>query len=146
MSTLDPEQRAFAERAESVAEEFAEDAYTWQGDVPWENLRRLAEAEVYCPSISEAYGGQGMSDLATMVLIEAVGRECPDTGWFVYTQCAVAPRAIDLFGSEAVKQRYLPDVAAGESYVSIAISEPDAGSSATGQRPGSVESPSPTPS
>lgn len=132
MSVLDPEQQAFAERAESVAEEFTDDAYTWRGDVPWENLRRLAEAELYCPSISETYGGQGMSDLATMLLIEAVGRECPDTGWFVYTQCAVAPRAIDLFGSEAIKQRYLPDVAAGESYVSIAISEPEAGSDVGG--------------
>ncbi|MFT4881733.1 MAG: alkylation response protein AidB-like acyl-CoA dehydrogenase [Natronomonas sp.] len=129
---LSAEQRAFTERAETVAEEFVEDAYTWRGDPPWENLQRLAEAGVYCPSIDEAYGGQGMSDLATMLLTEAVGRECPDTGWFVYTQCSVAPRAIDLFGTEAVKERYLPEVTAGESYISIAISEPDAGSDVSG--------------
>ncbi len=128
MAVLNPEQQAFAEHAESVAAEFAEDAYTWQGDPPWENLQRLADANLYCPSLSESYGGQGMSDLAAMLLTEAVGRVCPDTGWFVYTQCSVGPRAIDLFGSESLKQRYLPAVTAGESYVAIAISEPDAGS------------------
>jgi Acyl-CoA dehydrogenases len=102
MAVLNPEQQAFAEHAESVAAEFAEDAYTWQGDPPWENLQRLADANLYCPSISESYGGQGMSDLAAMLLTEAVGRVCPDTGWFVYTQCSVGPRAIDLFGSESL--------------------------------------------
>jgi len=128
MQALTAEQRDFAERAESVAKEFADDAYTWHGDVPWENLQRLAAAELYCPSISEEYGGQGLSDVAAMLLTEAVGRECPDTGWFTYMQCMVGPRAIDLFGSEEVKSEYLPDVTAGESFVSIAISEPEAGS------------------
>ncbi|WP_276274036.1 acyl-CoA dehydrogenase family protein [Haloarcula litorea] len=128
MQALTAEQRDFAERAEAVAAEFADDAYTWRGDVPWENLRRLAEADLYCPSISEEYGGQGRSDVAAMLLTEAVGRACPDTGWFTYMQSMVAPRAIDLFGSEAVKSEYLPDVTAGESFVSIAISEPEAGS------------------
>ncbi|TKX79634.1 acyl-CoA dehydrogenase family protein [Halorubrum sp. SD626R] len=128
MQALTAEQREFAERAEAVAAEFAEDAYTWEGDVPWENLQRLAGADLYCPSISEEYGGQGRSDVAAMLLTQAVGRECPDTGWFTYMQGMVGPRAIDLFGSEAVKEEYLPAVTAGESFVSIAISEPDAGS------------------
>ena len=128
MTTLTADQREYAERAEAVAEEFADDAYTWEGSVPWENLQRLAEADLYCPSISEAYGGQGRSDVAAMLLIEAVGRVCPDTGWFTYMQSMVGPRAIDLFGSEAVKSEYLPAVTAGESFVSIAISEPEAGS------------------
>jgi len=125
---LSSEQRAFVEDAEIVAEAFGENAYTWNGDPPWKNLQKLAKAGVYCPSIDEKYGGQGMSDLAAMLLIEVVSRECPDTGWFVYNQCAIAPRAIDLFGTKAVKNKYLPAVTSGESYISIAISEPDAGS------------------
>jgi hypothetical protein len=128
MRTLTAEQRDFAERAESVAAEFADEAYTWSGDVPWENLQRLAAADLYCPSISTAYGGQGLDDVTAMLLTEAVGRVCPDTGWFTYMQSMVGPRAIDLFGSEAVKEAFLPAVTAGESFVSIAISEPDAGS------------------
>ncbi|WP_075936066.1 acyl-CoA dehydrogenase family protein [Halosegnis longus] len=128
MQALSPELQAYAERVEEVASEFEDEAYTWEGDIPWENLQLLADEGVYCPSIDEAYGGQGMSDLASVVLTEAVSRACPDTGWFVYTQSMVGPRAIDLFGSESVKERYLPGVTAGEDHISIAISEPDAGS------------------
>ena len=128
MTTLTPEQQAFAEHAEAVADEFADDAYSWGGEVPWEKLERLAEEDLYCPSIDKAYGGQGLTDVEALLLIQAVGRACPDTGWFTYMQSMVGPRAIDLFGSEAVKAEYLPAVTAGESFVSIAISEPDAGS------------------
>lgn len=42
----------------------------------------------------------------------------------------VAPRAIDMFGSETAKEQYLPPVCDGESAIAIAISEPDAGSDA----------------
>ncbi len=128
MTNLTTQQRQYAERAESVATEFSDEAYTWHGEVPWNNLARLVEADLYCPSISEKYGGQGLSDLTAMILTEAVGRSCPDTGWFSYMQSMVAPRAIDLFGSEALKEEYLPAVTAGESIISIAISEPEAGS------------------
>ena len=128
MESLSPEERAFAERAEEVAAGFEEQAFSWRGDLPWENMRALADADLLCPSVDERYGGQGMSDLAAVLLVDAVGRVCPDTGWFTYTQSTVGPRAIDLFGSEAVKEKYLPDVTAGEGHVAIAMSEPDAGS------------------
>ncbi|PSQ25500.1 acyl-CoA dehydrogenase [Halobacteriales archaeon QS_9_68_17] len=128
MQVLDREQREFAERAEEVAADFAGEAYTWRGDMPWENMETLADADLLCPSVSAEYGGQGVSDVAAMLVTEAVGRVCPDTGWFTYMQSMVAPRAIDLFGSETVKEQYLPDVTAGEGHVSIAISEPEAGS------------------
>ncbi len=128
MESLTPKQQAFAEEAERVAETFAEEAYTWHGDLPWENTAALADADLLCPSIDERYGGQGLSDLAAVLLVDAVGRVCPDTGWFAYTQSTVGPRAIDLFGGDTVKERYLPAVTAGEGHVAIAISEPDAGS------------------
>jgi hypothetical protein len=128
MESLSPEEQAFAEAAEEVAAGFEEKAFTWRGDMPWENMQALADADLLCPSIDERYGGQGMSDLAAVLLVDAVGRVCPDTGWFTYTQSTVGPRAIDLFGSEEVKEKYLPDVTAGEGHVAIAMSEPNAGS------------------
>lgn len=99
MESLTPKQQAFAEEAERVAATFAEEAYTWHGDLPWENMAALADADLLCPSVDERYGGQGLSDLAAVLLVDAVGRVCPDTGWFAYTQSTVGPRAIDLFGA-----------------------------------------------
>jgi alkylation response protein AidB-like acyl-CoA dehydrogenase len=63
-----------------------------------------------------------------MLTIEAVGRVCPDTAEFLYNQQLVAPRAIEMHGSDALKERYLPGVTAGETVIAIGISEPGAGS------------------
>ena len=128
MTVLTAAHRAYLEDVEAVTAGFGEQAYTWEGALPRENIRALADAGVYCPSIDAAYGGGGHSDLHAILLSEAVARACPDTGWYTYLQCMVGPKAIDLFGSEEVKSAYLPGVTAGEDIISIAISEPDAGS------------------
>jgi alkylation response protein AidB-like acyl-CoA dehydrogenase len=108
--------------------EFAERAFEWEGETPWENVELLAEQGFMGLNIAEAYGGGGMTEYEAMLAIETVGRVCPDTAEFLYTQQMVAPRAIEMFGSEAAKDRYLPPVTAGEDAIAVAISEPEAGS------------------
>lgn len=81
-------------------------------------------------NIDEQYGGGGMSELEAILALEIVGAVCPDTASGLYTQSMVAPRAIEMFGTEAAKQQYLPPVTAGDSAIAIAISEPHAGSDA----------------
>lgn len=63
-----------------------------------------------------------------MFLIETVGEYCPTTADFAYKQLMVGPRSIDMFGSEAAKEKYLSPITRGEDSIAIAISEPDAGS------------------
>jgi len=128
MTVLTAEHRAYLSEVEAVTASFEEQAYTWEGALPRDNIRALADAGVYCPSIDAEYGGGGHSDLHAILLSEAVARACPDTGWYTYLQCMVGPKAIDLFGTDEVKSSYLPGVTAGEDIISIAISEPDAGS------------------
>jgi glutaryl-CoA dehydrogenase len=47
---------------------------------------------------------------------------------FVSVQGSLAMRAIDLFGSDEQKQRWLPSMAAGESIGCFGLTEPDSGS------------------
>lgn len=129
MISLDSEQRMVIEALEDVAEsEFADAAFTWNGETPWENIELLAKQGFLGINIGEEYGGGGMSELDAMLTIEAVGRVCPDTAQFLYEQQMVAPRAVEMFGSEAVKEEYLPPVTSGEGCIAVAISEPEAGS------------------
>lgn len=129
MLSLDPEQRMVVESLDELARaEFAEDAFEWEGETPWRNVELLADRGFLGVNIDEEYGGGGMSELAAMLTIETVGTVCPDTAQFLYEQQMVAPRAIEMFGSEAVKSEYLPKVTAGETCIAIAISEPEAGS------------------
>lgn len=114
---------------EEIAESnFAESAFEWDGETPWENVETLADQGFLGINFAEEYGGGGMSELQAMLVVEAVGAVCPDTAYHLYNQQFVAPRAIEMFGTEAAKAEYLPPVVEGESYISVAISEPHAGS------------------
>jgi hypothetical protein len=122
------EQRMLVDAVQEIAATFEADAFEWQGAPPWENVERLADHGFVGVNIDESYGGGGMSELEAILVTEAVGSVCPDTAELLMNCSLVAPRAIEMFGTEAVKERYLPPVVAGESFVAIAMSEPEAGS------------------
>ena len=133
MLILNAERRMLVESVGEIAEsEFAERAGTWQGAKPWPNLELLADRGYLGVSLPEEYGGGGMSEFDAILLQETVGRVCPDTAYALPDMGA--PRAVAMFGSEAVKERYLPPVCAGEDHVAIAISEPEAGSDVPSMR------------
>lgn len=129
MISLTEEQRMMVDSLETLVEnEFDDKAFDWQGETPWENIELLADRGYLGVNIGTKYGGGGMSELAAILTIETVGTVCPDTAQFLYEQQMVAPRAIEMFGTEAAKEKYLPPITAGEDSVAIAISEPEAGS------------------
>jgi len=129
MLSLSAEQRMLVDSLSELAEnEFADRAFDWDGETPWENVELLADRGFLGVNVDMEYGGGGFSELEAILSIETVGRVCPDTAQYLYEQQMVAPRALEMFGSEAVKEEYLPGVTAGEDVIAIAISEPEAGS------------------
>jgi glutaryl-CoA dehydrogenase len=76
----------------------------------------------------EGHGCAGMSPLQYGLLLEEL--EYGDSGLrsFVSVQGSLSMRAIDLFGSEQQKQRWLPDMAAGKRIGCFGLTEPDSGS------------------
>jgi len=80
-----------------------------------------------CMSMPEAYGGSGADRLFSMVLIEEQARiNNSSLGWGLHSEI-VAPYLLN-YGNDALKQKYLPKMAAGEMIGAIAMSEPGAGS------------------
>ena len=131
MIALDEEQRMIVQMLSDLADrEFAEQACAWNGEFPWANVELLADKGFVGINLPEEYGGGGMTELEAILAVETVGQVCPDTANALYGQSMVAPRAIDMFGTEQAKEQYLPPVCAGESALAIAISEPHAGSDA----------------
>lgn len=129
MIQLTGEQRMLVDEWERIArQEFAQDAYTWDGETPWENLELLADRGYLGVNLPEEYGGGGLSEFEVALQIDAIGQVCPDTMNALREQSMNAPRTIAMFGSEAVKEQYLPIVTGGEALIVIAISEPGAGS------------------
>jgi acyl-CoA dehydrogenase len=77
--------------------------------------------------IKESYGGSGMGLLACCLVMEEFWAVDAGMGSAVLSTIFGAD-IIDLFGTEAQKQTYLPKLAAGELIMGTAITEPDAGS------------------
>lgn len=128
MYAFDTERQAIVEVVNELSPELADRAFTWEEEFPWENLALLSEHGLLGLNIAEEYGGGGLTEHEAVLAVEAVGEVCPDTAELLMNCSLVAPRAIEMFGSEAVKDAYLPPVMDGEKFISIAMSEPGAGS------------------
>ena len=90
----------------------------------WDELGRNGYLGVNIP---EAYGGGGMgiSELA-LVLEELCAHGCPLLVRVVSP--AICGSVLATFGSDELKERWLPGLATGEVKMAFAITEPDAGS------------------
>ena len=89
--------------------------------------RKAGENGFLCPSMPAEYGGAGADKLYSVVLMEEQARaNCSSLGFGLHSEI-VAPYLL-AYGSEALKQKYLPKMASGEMVSAIAMSEPGAGS------------------
>ncbi len=73
-------------------------------------------------AIPEEYGGAGFSFLELAVLLEEMGRAVFPAPFL--STVVMAANTILLAGSEAQKQAWLPGIAAGDTIVSVALTEP----------------------
>jgi alkylation response protein AidB-like acyl-CoA dehydrogenase len=93
----------------------------------WEAFEALRSLELTALSYPEQYGGSGASLVDQAIVTEELAAACASTSlMFLISKLGMLP--VLNFGSEAVKQRYIPRIAAGESQASYALSEADAGS------------------
>ncbi len=102
---------------------------------PWEFYRALAENGWIGIAIPEAYGGSGMGiDAASILLEEVAASGAAMNGATAIHLSIFGLEPLVKFGSEEIKQRYLPRVASGELHVAFGVTEPDAGTDTTSIR------------
>src|ERR1051326_1662199 len=111
--------------AERVAPRAAEiDA---KAEYPWDLRKLFAEHDLFGLPFDEEHGGTGTGTLILSVAIEEIARACASTALILMLQ-DLGTLPIKLFGSEELKQRFLPRCATGEWSPAFALSEPEAGS------------------
>jgi len=92
------------------------------------DLRELfAEQDLFGLPFETEYGGTGTGTLMLNLAIEEVAKVCASTALMLMVQ-ELGTLPIRLFGSEELKQRFLPRCATGEWTPAFALSEPEAGS------------------
>jgi acyl-CoA dehydrogenase len=92
-------------------------------------VRRLGEAGWLRAAVPQAYGGLHPSyDVRTLCLARETLAYRDGLADFAFAMQGLGTGPVTLFGSEPMKQRYLPPVARGEALAAFALSEPEAGS------------------
>jgi alkylation response protein AidB-like acyl-CoA dehydrogenase len=98
-------------------------------EFPWANVEAINALGLNTMFIPEQYGGNPLSYTCYLACVREISAACAATGIVWATNFHGLKPIID-FGTEEQKERFLPAVAAG-GLVSLAITEPDAGSDAT---------------
>jgi alkylation response protein AidB-like acyl-CoA dehydrogenase len=80
------------------------------------------------------YGGGGQDLLSAIVCIEQLARISPLCAAAVFESNVGPVRVIEMFGSEAQKERFLPLVCQGKMQISVGMTEAEAGSALTDLR------------
>ncbi|MDB5841430.1 MAG: acyl-CoA dehydrogenase [Herminiimonas sp.] len=106
--------------------------YDKTGEFPWDNVKAINNLGLNAMFIPEQYGGAQLSYTAYLECVREITKACASTGIIWATNFHAIKPVID-FGTEEQKARLLPRIAEG-GLVSLAITEPDAGSDATGMR------------
>ncbi len=111
------------------------DSWEEAGRVPRDVLLKMGELGMLGLRVPERWGGLGLGPLASATFSEALGASTYagfDVTVLVHTDMA-GPHLINS-GTEAQLEKWMPGVLSGQTVLSIAVSEPDAGSDVAGIR------------
>jgi alkylation response protein AidB-like acyl-CoA dehydrogenase len=99
-----------------------------------ELARKLGEVGFLGPILDEAYGGRNLDYIGYGLIVEAIGRADSSARTVVSVQTSLVGSAIEKWGTEEQKQRWLPDLCSGEGLGCFGLTEPDTGSDAANLR------------
>jgi len=95
---------------------------------PREVLKKMGELGFFGCVIPEPYGGNDMGFLAQTVLTEEIARGSSSIRVAFNMQCLGTAYTILRYGSDALKQKYIPGLVSADLIGCFAITEPNAGS------------------
>ncbi len=99
-------------------------------EYPYDFMRAAAEQGYLGMCIDPKYGGSGLSCLDAVIAFEEIAYASAALSLCVLVQNSLAAFAIETFGNDAQKERYLHLMTAGELFGCFANTEPDVGSDA----------------
>jgi alkylation response protein AidB-like acyl-CoA dehydrogenase len=96
---------------------------------PRDTIKAAAELGFAAIYVSEESGGIALGRLEAALIMEAMSYGCPSTSAFISIH-NMASWMIDRFGSQGVKDKYLPDLVTMDRLASYCLTEPGSGSDA----------------
>lgn len=101
---------------------------------PAETVAKMADLGIMGIPIPAVYGGAGGSNLMYIMAVEELSRVCGTTGVILSAHTSLCAAPILHFGTEEQKAKYLPQLASGKALGAFGLTEPNAGTDASGQQ------------
>ena len=95
---------------------------------PMQMWRKLGDLGVLGITVSEEFGGAGMSYLAHTIVMEEISRVSASVGLSYGAHSNLCVNQIYLNGNDEQRRKYLPKLISGEHIGALAMSEANAGS------------------
>ncbi len=102
-----------------------------QEEYPWDIAKLMAEQGLFGITMKEEDGGQGGALMDAVIAIETVALVCPKSADIIQAGNFGAIRVLAEYGTPDQKKRYLSKILAGESVITVGMTEPEAGSAVT---------------
>lgn len=103
-------------------------------------MRKAGELGLLGVAVPEAYGGLGMGFVSTMLVCDRISGVTGSVATAFGAHTGIGTLPILLYGSEALKKKYLPKLASGVWFGAYCLTEPDAGSDANSGKTKAVRS------
>ena len=101
---------------------------------PMENVELMAKYGMMGLPFPVQYGGAGGDTLSYILAVEELSKVCGTTGVILSAHVSLCASLIQQFGTEDQKQKYLIPLAKGEKIGAFGLTEPNAGTDASGQQ------------
>ncbi|MBN6885758.1 acyl-CoA dehydrogenase [Cytobacillus horneckiae] len=99
--------------------------------IPQHLIDQVKELGLFGMSIPEEYGGIGLGMVGKAAVLEQLGRTHNGFVSLISAHTGIGSTGLVRLASPYLKEKYLPDLAAGKRIAAFALSEPGAGSDAT---------------
>ncbi len=125
--------KMYREFAENEVKPLAE-AVDEEERFPEETVQKMAKLGMMGIYFPKEYGGAGGDVLSYAMAVEELSKVCGTTGVIVSAHTSLCCAPIYEHGTEAQKMKYLPKLCSGEWVGAFGLTEPGAGTDASGQQ------------
>jgi hypothetical protein len=103
-------------------------------EFPAEVVRKLSDLGFMGMTWPAEYGGAGLSDLESIIVIEELAKVDPSVALTVASHNSLCTGHIMMHGNDAQKRKYVPDLASGRKLGAWALTESGSGSDSGGMK------------
>ncbi len=101
---------------------------------PVETVEKMAKYGMLGVPFPTEYGGAGGDHISYAITVEELSRVCASTGVICSAHTSLCCWPIFNWGNEEQKKKYLPDLLSGKKLGAFGLTEPNAGTDASGQQ------------